>query len=516
MALTGALQADFSAFVSEAHKASAALGVMDAEAKKTGATLAKTGAVMDGMGTKSGAGLTQISAGLRTVDQSANALGFSLAKPIGMLDELGQVAGKTTAELGALGTAGAVAGAALAGWNVGRWIADLTGSDDVIGRLTARVLGIGDAAEVAGYKQDLLARASATAGRTITDLSEAMTINYNAVQKAAAAVDTATHRQALWEGEIRKHRAVLPEISAALANHTGTVAQLAKQYGMTAEAITYYVQKTKTQSAAHEEAARKTEAAAAAQKKLRDSLTGADDIKKAQEYMLALQGIGSVAGLSAKSQSELNRVIGEGIEAYTRAGQVAPQAMRDTYIQTIQLPPVVSGLTSEWANVGTQVTITADSVVADTQRMKAETEAFERETQDMVQAYIDMQYGIEGKKKKTDEDTDSVKKNTQAYYQLNAALGANRSALDSVLAGHELMSAYAKSGVAMGSTLATGGYDFSMMQRAGLPTTNVARGLVTPPASSNQHTLNINVNNSTADDLAKKLTTEMRHQGVRF
>ena len=62
MPLTGALQADFSDFVTEAQKASAALGVMDAEGKKAGATLAKTGQVADGFGANT-TGLQDLSKG---------------------------------------------------------------------------------------------------------------------------------------------------------------------------------------------------------------------------------------------------------------------------------------------------------------------------------------------------------------------------------------------------------------------------------------------------------------------
>jgi len=495
MPLTGALQADFSDFVTEANKASAALGVMEAEGKKTGATLAKTGQAVDGMAS-SGAGLTQLSSGLRLVDQSANAMGISLAKPIGMIDELGQVAGKTTADLGALGTAGAVAGAALAGWSVGRWLADLTGSDEIIGRLTANLLGIGDAAEVAGYKQDILAKASATSGRTITDLNEAMTINYDAVKQHTAAVDTAIHRQALWEKEIRAHRDVLPEITAALANHTATTKQLETQYGMTAAAIEYYVQKTKTQTAAQDEATRKTEAAAAALEKLRGSMFGTDDIASAQQYMAALGTVSNLTKMTADEQGKLNTVLGTAIDAYTRAGEVAPQAMRDLYIETIKLPAVVTGLGTEWGNVGTKVTITADRVIADLKRMAEATAAYEQETPRMVDEAQQVQPPIAAARQE-------VERMTVAMQDLGRT---NQSVWESMIAGRELVDAYAKAGVATGSQIATGGYQFQRQREVGIMPTSANVG----------STLNVNVNSTEAGDIATKLVGEMKRSGYRL
>jgi uncharacterized membrane-anchored protein YhcB (DUF1043 family) len=495
MALTGALQADFSDFVSEATKASAALGVMDAEAKKTGATLAKTGAEVDGVGKKT-SGLTDLSKGLRLVDQSANAMGVSLSKPIAAIEEISQVSGKSAKELGALGTAGAVAGAALAGWQVGRWIADITGADAAIGKLTASLLGFGDvAAQEAGAKADVLAQASKNAGRQITDMTEAIKINYDAVKAGTAAVDTAIHRQADWEREIRKHRAELPEITAALANHTATVAQLEKQYGMSAEAITFYVAKTKDQTAAQEEATRKTEAAAAAQEKLRASMFGTDSITKAQEYQAALGGVGNLTRMTQEEQTKLNTVLGEAIAAYTRTGEIAPQAMRDLYNATVSIGPVVTGLGAEFASIGTKFTVTADAIVADIGRMKAETAAYEAETQSMAQAWQQVPPPVK-------ESTASVERLSVA---MSSAVHQTDSLFEKLQAGKALFESYQAAGVATGSQIGLDPYNFRNQQRTLLPT-----------MSSTGNTLNVNVNSTEAGNISTALVNEMRRQGVRF
>ena len=498
MALTGALQADFSDFVTEAQKASAALGVMDAEGRKAGATLAKTGQVADGFGANT-TGLQDLSKGLRLVDQSANAFGVSLAKPIGLIDELGQLSGKTASELGALGTAAAVVGTAMAGWQLGRWIGELTGLDAAVQSAAETLFGWGDDAEVAANRAEVLAKASATAGRTITDMTEAIKINYDAVKGHTAAVDTAIHRQALWEKEIRSHRDVLPEITAALANHTATVQQLEKQYGMTAEAITFYVAKTKDQTAAQDEATRKAEAAAAAQQKLKDSMFGGDSITKANEMATALGGVGSVSRMTTEEQAKLNTAVGDAIETYKRWGQTAPAAMNEIYLATLQLPKVVTGLGSEWASVGTKFTPTADHIIADTQRMTAETAAYEAETQRMVDEAQKIAPPIAVAAKETQQLT-------VAFNQ--AASAIRMTASESIAAGKVLEQAYRDAGIFVGQQIATGGYQQSQRLQAGREVTGAGQAW--------GNTLNVNVNSTEAGDISKKLVDEMRRNGVRF
>jgi hypothetical protein len=192
--------------------------------------------------------------------------------------------------------------------------------------------------------------------------------------------------------------------------------------------------------------------------------------------------------------------------------------MRDLYLATIPLPPVVAGLGSEWASVGETVNITADAVVADTKRMAAEANAYEQETQDLVQAYIDMQYGAGAA-------TGAIRETTGAQQQLTVALQnfgtVAQSAYEKAIAGAQLYQAYAEAGVATGGSIGLSGYQFKQLQQTGVP-----GGLAAPlwanaaPASAqpwgNQNTLTVNVNNASADQIASKLVTEMRHSGVRL
>jgi cell division septum initiation protein DivIVA len=498
MALTGALQADFDPFVKEAQKASAALAVMEGEAKKTGDTLAKTGATMDGFGStagKSGTSLSQVTTGLRSVDGSLNALGMSIAKPIAMIEELGVVSKASFASLGLLGTAGAVLATGLAAFEAGKWVAQWSGLNDMID-ITVKWLDLtGEAAEKAAYKQEILAKANLTSDHVITDLTEAMDHNYNQVKKHTAEVQTAIHRQAEWEREIRKHRAELPAMLAALENHTATIEQLHKQYGIGTEALTFYVAKTKDQTAAHDEAAKKAEAAAAAQQKLKDSLFGGDSITKANEMIAALGGVGNLSRMTTEEQTKLNAAVGEAVETYKRWGQTAPTTLNEIYAATVRLPPVVDGLGAEWANVGTKFTISAEPILAGIAKMKAETEAYEAETQSMAQAWQQVPPPVK-------ESTASVERLSVA---MSSAVHQTDSLFEKLQAGKALFESYQAAGVATGSQIGLDPYNFRNQQKTLLPT-----------MSSTGNTLNVNVNSTEAGDIAGKLVDEMRRNGVRF
>ena len=512
MPLTGALQADFSDFVAEANKASAALGVMDAEAKKAGTTLAKTGQAVDGFGQtsrQSAGGFDKMTAGLRSVDASLNALGMNISKPIAAIEELSTVATKGIGALGALGTAGAVVAGAMAAWDFGKWSMQFNPEITAKWDYLYEIMGLNAIqAETLANKTETLARASAIAETEIVDLQAAIKIIYDDMKKHTAVVDTAAERQAKWEGELRKFGGALPRMLAALENHTATVKDLSREYGISTDALTFYIASKKDETTALAASTRETEAAASAQEKLRASMFGTDSITKANEYVAALGGISNLTRMTQEEQTKLNTVLGEAIEAYKRAGEVAPQAMRDLYIETIKLPPVVAGLGTEWANVGTKVETSIDHIITKLTEAQKAAAAYEAETQNQVQAYIEMQYGAEGATRKVDETTAATQRLTVAMADFGRT---NRTAWESMQAGEELMQAYRDAGIFVGQQVATGGYQQQQRQRAGreLPT-DITGG------AAWGNTLNVNVNSTEAQDIAGKLVSEMSRQGMRF
>jgi DNA-binding transcriptional MerR regulator len=120
-------------------------------------------------------------------------LGVNIGAEARALGELSTAAGKTATELGLVGTAGLIAGAAFAGWKIGRVVADLFDLDKKIGDVTAKLLGFGDVAgAVAGAKADVLAKASKAAGIEIKDMALAMAINEEVAKTSAAALKART------------------------------------------------------------------------------------------------------------------------------------------------------------------------------------------------------------------------------------------------------------------------------------------------------------------------------------
>jgi hypothetical protein len=515
MALSATFDADFSDFVQESNKAAAALTSIHDEADATSNSVAdmasrttvsaeQAATALEGMGAKAGAGsLPKLTSGLRSVDASMNALGFSISKPVAALEELSTVATKGVSSLGALGTAGAVLAAAIAAWEFGKWSMQFTGMADTWDRIYESWGMNAIQAETLANKQEVLAKASKTSGRTITDLTEAMKINYDAVKGGTKEMDNAIHRQALWEKEIRQHRAELPAMSAAIDNHTATVADLSREYKMSEAAITFYLAKTKDQTAAQDEATRKTEAAAEAQKKLRDQMFGTEHITKANEYQLALGGIQNLTKMTTEEQAKLNTEVGLAIEAYKRMGKEAPPELNKLYSATVSIGTVTGGLGSEWGNVGTKFDVSIDHILKGIEDAKKAAADYEAETQRMAQEYIDGQY--KGKAA-TDQTTAAVERMTVAMRDFGSV---NRSAWESMTAGAELMKAYQDAGIFVGMQggAMTG---YQAQQRNRMATEAPAAG------AAWGNTLNVNVNSTDANDIAGKLVTEMRMQGVRF
>jgi hypothetical protein len=97
---------------------------------------------------------------LSSFDGVLASMGVNIGTEIRGLTDLGDAAGKTFTQLGLIATAGLAAGAALAGWKIGRLVAEFFDLDKAIGNTTAKMLGWGDVAgQQAGAKQDTINKA---------------------------------------------------------------------------------------------------------------------------------------------------------------------------------------------------------------------------------------------------------------------------------------------------------------------------------------------------------------------
>jgi len=303
--LAGSIDADFSEFVGEAQKAEAGLAAIQQEAAKTeGAitematatttTAAATGDAISGLGTKATgttSGFTMMAGSLKTADKTLGAFGISVNKEIGMLEELGQISGQTAADIGLVGSAVSVAGAALAGWNIGRVIAEVTGADQAFANLGARLMGWGDlAGETAAAKADVLARATANAGRQITDMTEAIKINYDAVQKHAEQYNTAANRASQWDRELAKLGPRQKELRAEIESGNSTVEQMTRHFKVSAEAIDFLTRKMQEETAARKEANAEAQ-------KYADALQDLTALRKGEAAVMAELGPATTAAI---------------------------------------------------------------------------------------------------------------------------------------------------------------------------------------------------------------------------
>lgn len=524
MALSGTLDANFDRFVAEANKAAGALKTIDAQGTTTASSVTKSFDSMTAgaatattatakMGTAGTNTFTTMAKELRVVDQSMAAFGVSISPVINVISEMGTVVGRTAASLSLLEKASVVLATAMAAWQFGRWIDETLGLGAAVDEVVAAINGgLSPASEAFVNRIETVRRAVLAGGTDVKTYAEAVAYLQKKTQEHTESLNTSEHRVATWNSEIQKVAAAgtLAQITADLASQNSTLEQLHKHYGISVAALQYLQRElantaaaTKEQAAADKKAADEARAHAEARQQLQDQMFGVDLIAKAQQYLAALGPIENLTRMSDTAQAALNTTLGQAIEAYTRMGSVAPQALRDVYIATIQLPPVVEGLGAEWANVGEKVKITADAIIADSKRMTDAAREYEAETQRMVDEAQQIKPPIQAAKEETQQLT----------VAMNQAAGAALSVHQQLQAGMAIMEAYREAGVATGMQMATGGYQFSRIKAAGvMPTSSGAFG----QAMRGETTLNVNVNNADAQGIASKLVTEMRHNGVRF
>ena len=244
--------------------------------------------------------------------------------------QLGDVANGTAGKLGGLAKAGLVASAALGGWSIGRKIAELTGSDSIIGNLTAKLMGFGDvAAQEAAAGADVLARASKNAGREIRDMAEAIRINEAAVVAHAETVTrangpaNAAAQVAAWRGEITKLRAagVLGDFKKLVEDGTVSQGQLAKMFAISSEAASLYSSELKKQKTEQDKATKSAQDHAKALQAVSDRLSGADVVKTATEFAQAVNGGVKITKLNAE---EIGKAMDAAIAVHQAAGKAIP------------------------------------------------------------------------------------------------------------------------------------------------------------------------------------------------
>lgn len=151
------------------------------------------GAGASGIGAAAGK-MDKFALSVGQADAMLGRFGVNLPPSVRGIADVGMLSVTAAGGITAFGAAALVAGTAFASWKLGEKIGEVTGWTDAIANATAKTLGWGDVAgQEAAAGQDVLARASKTAGRAITDQTEAMNINQ---QEAFALVDANTRTAA--------------------------------------------------------------------------------------------------------------------------------------------------------------------------------------------------------------------------------------------------------------------------------------------------------------------------------
>lgn len=251
MAITGKFEADFEQFKTATAEANTALRVFQDTSVQAGAAITK----IEAAARTTTPSVGTLHSSLQQFDSLLGATGVHIGPAVRAIGELGAISGQTFGQLGLVGTAGAALGAGIAGWNLGRAIADFFDLDRIIAASATSMGLFGDAAaEAAGAKVDSLALATNRAGREITTLSDAIKVNAQWFQDWQhqhgafnQAIEQGAADVAKWRHEIDLVKADgnFDSLTAALASHSVSLKTLSERYGISTDALNFMTRSTK-------------------------------------------------------------------------------------------------------------------------------------------------------------------------------------------------------------------------------------------------------------------------------
>jgi hypothetical protein len=442
MAMTSKFGADFVEFYDASAKATAQLDTMATASAKVDTSVGTMAKSMDGAATTVTAGMTTMSTSstkttnsftalatqMQTADKSLAAFGVSVSPVTNVLTEVGQVAGKTVTELGALGTATTALAVGLGTFKATSFILEMTGANKALNDFYQNLFKYRTAGQETAAQQDVINKALRDGAAAGITFAEAVEFNRQKANAFTAQWDTAANSVAKWEGEIAKVRKSgnYGQLVQDMKDGNSTAADLQRRYNLSAEALDYLTRKTKAQSDAWKEAHEPALKAAAAAKahaeaiqQLSERMLGTGAIKAAQDYVAALGPLANLQRMSTEEQTKLNTTISAALDVYSRMGVVAPQALRDVYVATVRLPPVTAGLGAEWANVGEKVEVSIDKVLAGLAKVQSQEEknqAFYKQLDaEIAAAYQTAQDGANAATGATQQTTGAVNQLASAY-----------------------------------------------------------------------------------------------------
>jgi len=267
MAVTGVFAADFSAFdkavkTSESNlagleqagvKVESSLRLMTQTQEQFLDKIGASGGKIQELGAtagKTGGEVNTLSESYRQFDGMLQAAGINIGPQVKGLEDLANMAGKTASQLGAIGTAGAIAGAAMTGWNIGAVIADVTELDEALANMISTLSGWGEIYSKTGQQQQLISQAIEQGGRQIHSYADAVKFLHGEMQKNADAAINWTDRLFAARAEV-DNLTERQKIQIEVAIMAGaTTEQLTNKFGISATALGILADQTDKATAA--------------------------------------------------------------------------------------------------------------------------------------------------------------------------------------------------------------------------------------------------------------------------
>lgn len=245
-----------------------------------------------------------------------------------------------TGVLQGLGIMVAFVAAAFIGWNIGKWIGEVTGATDALGKLYARILEFvhilpeGTSAQYDAMRAaERLKEAQGGAAAGFDATAEAAKQLKDRIKGEGLAKDVVTLTSTL--AELEKAGKATPDV----LKRVGMEAAALKQRGAT---LTPELEKmaaafTSLPPQIHGTTEELTDAQKAFQR-LKDSLSGKDQIEETKMLVDVIRQVGGATKLTADEQQKALATIDAAIEKYEALGQVAPQALQDLRAELARMP----------------------------------------------------------------------------------------------------------------------------------------------------------------------------------
>ena len=249
MAVTGVFTADFSSFDKAVQTSTKNLEGLESGAEKTNSSLrlmtqtqeqmldkiGASGGKIQALGTtaaETGGQVNTLTSSYKQFDGMLQAAGINIGPQVKGLEDIANAAGKTTTELGLLGTAGLAVGAALTGWKIGQWIDEMTGASSIVEQLATSLMGVAPLMTKAAGEQVIINKALEMGAKHGLDYTESL--KFIAAQNTKNADATINWREKLADSyrELR-NLTDAQKAEIAIAQEAGaTTEQLTNKYGI--------------------------------------------------------------------------------------------------------------------------------------------------------------------------------------------------------------------------------------------------------------------------------------------